>query len=139
MIKYDIADLSRFDEIYAGKKCPYCGKAAAFVDSKAVYDASYGMIYLCKPCKAYVGVHKDTDKALGRLADKNLRDAKIAAHAAFDKLWKEGAMDRKTAYSYISQRLGIPIQYTHIGYFNVATCKQVVLISEEKFSRMKLK
>ena len=31
------------------------------------------MIYICKPCDAYVGVHKGTDKALGRLANKELR------------------------------------------------------------------
>ncbi len=139
MVLYDVADLAKFDDYYTAKKCPYCGEVPEFVDSDAVYNVSYGMIYQCKPCNAYVGVHKGTDKALGRLANKPLREAKIAAHAAFDKLWKEGSMSRKDAYKYLSGRLSIPIQYTHIGYLSVATCKQVVLISEQKLSWMKLK
>lgn len=38
--------------------CDYCGKRAEFVDSKVVHGRSYGMIYLCRHCMAYVGVHK---------------------------------------------------------------------------------
>ena len=47
--------------------CDYCGRQAEYVDSKIVYGKSYGMMYLCRNCMAYVGVHKGTDKPLGRL------------------------------------------------------------------------
>lgn len=72
--------------------CDYCGRRAEFVDSKVIYGKSYGMIYLCRCCPgyAYVGVHKGTDRPLGRLADMELRELKKLAHAAFDPLWKEG-------------------------------------------------
>ncbi|MFA8451791.1 MAG: zinc-finger-containing protein [Bacteroidales bacterium] len=133
MIKFSIDDLKKYDQIYSAEKCPYCGKSTELGNDK------HGAFYRCKPCNAYVGTHRDTTNALGRLANAGLREAKMAAHDAFDKLWKEGDMDRKTAYKYLSGRLSIPVQYTHIGYFSVATCKQVVLISEEKFSRMELK
>jgi hypothetical protein len=54
--------------------CPYCGQPAIYVDSAAVYRiGSYGMIYLCRPCQAWVGVHPGTDQPLGRLANAELR------------------------------------------------------------------
>ena len=68
------------DEIIAGKICPYCGKPTEYVDSSIIYGRSYGMIYLCRDCRAYVGVHKGTDQALGRLANAELREAKKEAH-----------------------------------------------------------
>ena len=56
--------------------CDYCGREAEFVDSKIIYGRSYGKIYLCRNCMAYVGVHKGTDKPLGRLANAELRNWK---------------------------------------------------------------
>lgn len=64
--------------------CDYCGRRAEYVDSKVIYGKSYGMIYLCRNCMAYVGVHKGSDKPLGRLANAQLRHWKKEAHAAFD-------------------------------------------------------
>ncbi len=57
------------DGILSGKICPYCGNRTEYVDSSVIYGRSYGMIYLCWDCMAYVGVHKGTDRALGRLAN----------------------------------------------------------------------
>lgn len=57
--------------------CDYCGTPADFVDSSVVYHGhSFGMIYLCPRCGAYVGVHKGSDKPLGRLANSELRNWK---------------------------------------------------------------
>ena len=43
--------------------CDYCGTPADFVDSSVVYHGhSFGMIYLCPRCGAYVGVHKGSGK-----------------------------------------------------------------------------
>lgn len=109
-----------------GKICPYCKSDSEYVDSVVVYGVSYGMIYLCRSCDAYCGVHKGTDEALGRLANKELRYWKKKAHEHFDKIWKEGLLKRKKAYSELSTYLGIPRKYTHIGMFSVSTCKSVV-------------
>ena len=107
--------------------CPYCERPAVFVDSSEVYNGrSYGMIYLCKPCWAYVGVHKGTDKPLGRLADAELRRWKIKAHAVFDPLWKTKQMSRGAAYRHLQNKLGIPKADCHIGMFDVDTCKRVI-------------
>jgi len=110
--------------------CPYCGQQAKYVDSKVVYGRSYGMIYLCKDCDAYVGVHKGTDKPKGRLADKELRNWKMAAHEAFDPLWKSKRMKRDQAYKWLAERMGISYKKAHIGMFDVAKCKEVIKICE---------
>jgi hypothetical protein len=109
--------------------CPYCGRAAEFIDSKEIYGRSYGMVYLCQPCDAYVGVHKGTDRPLGRPADKALRKQRNIAHAAFDTLWKSGKFGRKEAYAWLSHQLGLPVEKTHIAMFNGDTCKRTVELS----------
>src|SRR5580700_2416837 len=79
--------------------CPYCEQPAKLVDSAEIYGGrSYGWAYLCSPCRAYVGCHDGTKRPLGRLANADLRAAKIRAHDAFDKLWRGGAMSRSQAY-----------------------------------------
>ena len=62
--------------IIHGKVCPYCRGKSEYVDSSVIYGKSYGMIYLCRTCDAYCGVHRSTDRALGRLANKELRFCK---------------------------------------------------------------
>ena len=110
--------------------CPYCGSQAAYVDSKVIYGRSYGMIYLCRPCNAYVGVHRGTDQPLGRLANAELRFWKRAAHSAFDPLWKYGRFRgyRNVAYQWLSGKMGLRVESTHIGMFDVDECKEVIRI-----------
>ena len=133
--------------------CPYCNAPAVLVDSAEVYHGnSYGMIWLCRPCQAWVGVHKGSDKPLGRLANKELRDWKIRAHAVFDPIWKEKARRRQaggvgksgrpggphykpayariSAYKWLAEQLGLEREETHIGMFDVETCKRVVEICQ---------
>lgn len=121
----------------AGVKCPYCGKSAQLMDSARVYGGkSYGMIWACLPCDAWVGVHKDSNKniPLGRLANAELREWKKAAHRWFDPLWqrkmqKEGIrkmVARGKAYKWLAKEMGIERADCHIGMFDVEQCKKVV-------------
>lgn len=126
-------DLSFGELIYRGLVCPYCGNDSQYVDSKCIYQKSYGMIYICKPCDAYVGVHKGTDRALGRLANKSLRFWKISAHEVFDRLWRAKMEKgfskgdaRRAAYEWLSNQMAIPPDRTHIGMFDVEECKRVI-------------
>lgn len=112
--------------------CPYCHEEAEFIDSVHVYKIrSYGMIYACRPCHAWVGVHKGTRIPLGRLANKELRQAKMAAHAAFDPLWRNAGKDRGQAYGWLSQMLGIDRKECHIGMFDVEMCNLVVEVCSD--------
>lgn len=119
--------------VMAGKVCPYCSSSTQYIDSAEIYGRSYGMVYICRPCDAYVGVHRGTDDALGRLANRELREWKKAAHAHFDPLWRkkmsqgiEKNVARTSAYGWLSQQLGIDRDLTHIGMMDVEQCKAVV-------------
>jgi hypothetical protein len=131
--------------IYNGQICPYCNQDSVFVDSKEVYPRSYGMIYLCRTCKAWVGVHKGTSNALGRLANVELREAKKEAHLYFDKLWSakidqghKKSFARNKAYEWLSQQMDTLIDETHIGWFDVDKCKKVVEICKPYVEKLKL-
>lgn len=124
--------------ILQGKVCPYCESNTAYVDSEVVYGKSYGMIYFCKDCVAYVGVHKGTDVALGRLADKELREAKKQAHFWFDQIartelihsiWRVGSLkmySRSKAYLWLSYQMNIHPDLCHIGYFDIDDCERCI-------------
>lgn len=131
MIEQNIFD----NDIITAKKCPYCGGKPVFVDSSNVHKKSYGMIYLCRPCNSWVGVHKASARALGRLANKELRKYKKIAHHHFDKIWRKKAYlgedkykARRNTYKWLSEQLNIPKEYTHIGMFNIELCKQTIQI-----------
>lgn len=124
------------DKIMQGLVCPYCNKPSVLTDSVVIYGRSYGMIYLCKGCDAYVGVHKGTDRALGRLANRELRFWKKEAHKYFDMIWKPPLelVSRSFAYEKLSEWMGLPGEQTHIGMFDVDQCKSVVEFAKQKLN-----
>lgn len=111
--------------------CPYCGNKAELADTAEVYRGrSYGMMYICRPCQAWVGCHKGTNKPLGRLANEQLRHFKQKAHAAFDPLWQRGSRrrfeSRSAAYEWLAGKMRLSRDECHIGMFDVDDCKNVV-------------
>ena len=110
--------------------CPYCGKMSNQVSGRVIYPHRpylYSKVfYQCAPCDAYVGCHPGTDKAMGRLANAELRAAKLNAHAAFDPLWRTGKRTRRAAYVWLSKKLGMRPEECHIGMFDVEMCKRVI-------------
>lgn len=121
--------------------CPYCGGAAVFEDSAAVYRGkSYGMIWHCRPCGAYVGVHKagtyryeagvridhTGTEPLGRLADARTRRARKQAHEVFDGLWLSGRMKRGAAYAWLQAATGLPPERCHISHMDAKQCALVI-------------
>jgi hypothetical protein len=124
--------------INSGAVCPYCLRATEMVDAAEVYGQSYAgrfWMYLCRPCDAYVGTHPGTTRALGRLANKELREWKKLAHRYFDVLWRQKMQNgfsktkaRNLGYKWLSEQLGIPQKNTHIGMFDVAECQAVVAV-----------
>ena len=107
--------------------CPSCGKKADYIDSKEIYNGiSYGWMYICWPCMAWVGTHRATGKALGLMANKELRDLRKKAHALFDPLWMSGKMRRQEAYDFLKKNTGVP----HISWTKVESCKKVIKFLE---------
>lgn len=126
------------DEILSGKICPYCQAKTSFVDSSLIYNKSYGMIYICFECDAYVGCHKGTDKAKGSLANRSLRRLRNQAHSWFDPLWRtkmkrdncSQSEARNAAYEWLSEKLGIERDLTHIAMFDETQCRRVIEICQ---------
>lgn len=123
--------------------CPYCDKDAVIADSAEVYGGrSYGMIWLCRPCNAYVGTHKNSARhaPLGRLANAELREWKKRAHAAFDPIWLADietnrvskSVARKSAYQWLTRSLGIEYRDCHIGMFDVDLCTATVAACRDR-------
>lgn len=110
-------------------RCDYCRRPAQLIDSAPLYGGrSYGLVWHCEPCRAWVGVHKNSRMhvPLGRLANAQLRKWKMKAHAAFDPLWRDGPMTRHEAYVWMQTALGISKEAAHIGKFDVAQCQALV-------------
>lgn len=116
--------------------CPYCGNTAELVTGVVRYphrpDLSEKLFYQCLPCDAYVGCHPGTDKPLGRMANAELRVAKVMAHRAFDPLWQSGYMARRVAYKWLAYELDMANSACHIGMFDVEQCKRVVAVCKTK-------
>ncbi len=116
------------------RTCDYCHRRAERVTGNVIYPMRPELrsknFWRCVPCKAHVGCHPGTVKPLGRLANAELRVWKMAAHAAFDPLWKSGQMRRRDAYAWLAVQLGRSEANTHIGMFDVDLCKQVVQVAE---------
>ena len=111
--------------------CPYCGGEAEWVENKAVYGRNYGksyMMWLCRPCGAYVGCHNNTREPLGTLADSETRKARSRAHAVVDPLWKSKKYSRGTVYRRLSMAIG---EQVHIGESSVERCEEIIKIAKE--------
>jgi hypothetical protein len=87
-----------------------------------------------------VGCHPGTTRALGRLANADLRAAKQAAHAAFDPLWRR-KMEREqisrskargAGYRWLADQLGIECKRCHIGMMSADECRRVVEVCKSR-------
>lgn len=119
--------------------CPYCRLSSRLVapgQPGYPYRADYGPVYVCTPCDARVGCHKFTANPLGSLANKELREARNAAHKAFDALWKR-KMERhrvsqqearSAGYKWLAAQMGLP--EAHMSWMDVAECRRVVEICQ---------
>lgn len=118
--------------------CNYCDDQAELVTGKEIYPHIPSLndkrFWRCFPCGAYVGTHSNSkDHApLGKLANKELRQARLKAHAKFDPMWKtwkgKYKYSRTDAYSWLAKRLGISRNECHIAMFDAEMCKRVVEI-----------
>lgn len=111
--------------------CPYCNKEATFMSSKDFYGTDYGTnLYVCKPCDARVGAHKNTSEPLGTMANAMLRQVRMDAHKLVDPIWKNpfNSNTRSVVYKAISSLMNIPIEETHIGMFDYGKCQAVMYL-----------
>ena len=127
---------NQIDIIPIPKICRYCGKEVVLTSNAEIYGKEYGngKCYLCRNCKAFVGVHTNTIIPLGTLANDELRCARKKAHNSFDRLWKKPTriMSRFEAYKWLSKQMGLEIEDTHIAMFESEQCQNVVKLARIK-------
>lgn len=120
----------------APEVCHYCSGQVEIAPHDQVYGNSYGnwpWVYLCKNCFAYVGMHPFTDIPLGTLADQATRRARKNCKAPFERLFKSGRFTRIEAYKALSEKLNIPFNECHFGWFDVDMCEKAKKASREIF------
>lgn len=108
--------------------CPYCNKEALWCENKEIYGRNYGqsyMCYLCKDCKAYVGCHNNTTKALGTMANAELRNLRKEAHKNIDPYWKSKKMKRRDVYKKLSDIFGFDV---HVGESDAGLCEKLIQV-----------
>lgn len=97
-------------------------------------DGSLRWWWLCR-CGAYVGTHKGTINPLGTPAGKATRDARMAAHAAFDPMWQKRlrlspelskAKARGRGYKWLAAQMGMSTKDCHIGMMTAKQALRVV-------------
>jgi polyhydroxyalkanoate synthesis regulator phasin len=79
-----------------------------------------------------VGVHKGSNKPLGRMANSSLREWKKKAHSLFDPLWKSGNMSRNQAYNKMAKMMDMSKDEAHIGKFDESQCERLIVMLEAK-------
>jgi len=106
--------------------CRYCGECVGLVENSEIYRGrSYGewpYAYLCSGCRAYVGLHPQTDIPLGTLADDSLRKARNASKAEFHSLKDDRGYSRNQAYAWLAKEMGIEVDVCHFGWFEHQDC-----------------
>lgn len=123
--------------------CQYCHRMAVLTTGAEVYsdrpDLANRKIWKCDPCQAWVGCQDDTDIPLGSLADGKLRSARIAAHAAFDPLWKamrhlNGISEigaREIAYGWLAEQFRIPREECRFASMDYEQCLRATVLCRE--------
>ena len=118
------------------KVCNLCGGPVEYVSNAMIYGRQYGsgFCYRCRACGAYVGTHKpQPHKALGILANAEMREWKQKCHNLFDPFWqghKDRQRRRKNLYIRLAGEMGIDVQDCHFGYFNMDQLKRAYKILE---------
>lgn len=125
-------------------RCPYCRSHAVLRPSTAVYQsrAKPGRhLYVCARypmCDSYVGAHEGTLLPMGTLANGNLRNKRIQAHRAFNRLWESGAMKKWQAYKWMQAKFGLNSDQAHIAMFSELLCDQLIAECDKAAANMRL-
>lgn len=64
------------------------------------------------------------------MANKELRDWRIKAHASFDPIWEKGWLARPLVYRELARKVGLTQNEVHIGSSDIDMCKRIIEVSK---------
>lgn len=110
--------------------CPFCGRVMTLTLTHKFTRPGQPprKYYGCSgfpECRATCGAHPDGTPSSSP-ADPETKQARIAAHDAFDRLWKHGRMSRPAAYRHMQKIMGMTKDEAHIGFFSKEQCEALV-------------
>lgn len=114
--------------------CIECGRSTELVTGRDIYphrpDLHDRNFWQCL-CGAYCGTHRGTTASLGYPCGGVTREARKAAHAAFDQLWRgpQACKSRSAAYRWLAREMGLHPDNCHIGTMNAAQAREVARLS----------
>ena len=119
--------------------CPTCGPRTPvfLVNNEEIYGREYGewpYAYLCENCESYVGLHPGTDLPLGKLADRQTRDARKGNKKLFFAMIDQTGMNRSDAYQVLADAMEIPVGECHWGWFDAEQCRKAGQICQSKIN-----
>jgi hypothetical protein len=90
-------------------------------------------------CDGRISAHRD-GRPMGIPTDAATRKARIAAHEAFDRLWREAKRPgaRARAYRWLQQAMELSVHECHIARMDRAACERVVILCNERAPRAKV-
>lgn len=110
--------------------CPECGAEMVLRETTKYFypNGDPRKFYGCSrwpECNSTHGAHPD-GKPLGVPANKETKEARIAAHAAFDGHWQELGLQRNEGYRLLRDIMGMSKEEAHIANFDKEQCQQLI-------------
>lgn len=121
--------------------CAHCGNDCVLTGGSEVYphrkDLYSLYFWICRPCDAFVGCHKNGDgkKALGIAANAELRKLRSRIHAIIDPVWRDGLSTRSKVYADMTvmvNYLKILEGQFHTSWLTKAQAEQVIKALNER-------
>jgi hypothetical protein len=124
------------DNVFSGKVCSYCQCETKVVTNNGIYGPTF--IQCSMNPDHYVATYQ-SGIALGRLADRTLRQKITEAHSIFNSLVENKVFkSHEEAYAWLSYVMKLPEQETDFWLFNEEQCDNAIRIITRYKRRKKL-
>lgn len=104
-------------------KCPECGANLVLKQS-----SKFGPFYGCERWPKCDGTHcaHPDGSPVGVPANRETKQARRAAHAAFDEVRHVLQLSKGKAYRWLQDAMGMTPEQCHMGKFDKTTCEKVI-------------